>query len=358
MKPQILSQIDSRLMRALSGRILKATNYKDAIDDFDKLSALSERTPFDGNLEKAALYINSFPEITTQQSQYLEEKIQSIKLDQNARRVKERALANTEKGYPSGIHTINTKYTIAIDTAKFLQSRFIENADSWPVPVAFHDDNWRPMLEDDLIAAVETILSIESESLQSNYGQLLKETISGRELELTFYEGAKVVELLIHPDGGVQRTMVVMFTPRTLVFFDGSSPMIHEFNAHNKLKLKTKKQAIQYLKFFCAFVHGEEGAFNVVSELDTARDRLLDQEEFPAIADSYTPSEVNKEEKNDENKLWRINTHVLYSNAFFKAIFSIHKTGMVEMLDDEPIIADLPIKRDKYTLGWRVVLEE
>ena len=38
---------------------------------------------------------------------------------------------------------------------------------------------------------------------------------------------------------------------------------------------------------------------------------------------------------------------VFYSNALFIANFAVQPTGMIEMLDDEPIAADLPTKVDK-----------
>lgn len=37
---------------------------------------------------------------------------------------------------------------------------------------------------------------------------------------------------------------------------------------------------------------------------------------------------------------------VYYSNALFIANFAVQPTGMIEMLSDEPIAADLPVKVD------------
>ena len=38
---------------------------------------------------------------------------------------------------------------------------------------------------------------------------------------------------------------------------------------------------------------------------------------------------------------------VLYGNALFAARFSMTENGMIEMIDDEPIAADLPVKKVK-----------
>jgi hypothetical protein len=37
---------------------------------------------------------------------------------------------------------------------------------------------------------------------------------------------------------------------------------------------------------------------------------------------------------------------VFYSNALFIANFAVQPTGMIEMLDDDPVAVDLPIKVD------------
>jgi hypothetical protein len=40
------------------------------------------------------------------------------------------------------------------------------------------------------------------------------------------------------------------------------------------------------------------------------------------------------------------NAVVYYSNALFIATFAVQPGGMIEMLNDEPIAADLPVKVD------------
>jgi hypothetical protein len=38
---------------------------------------------------------------------------------------------------------------------------------------------------------------------------------------------------------------------------------------------------------------------------------------------------------------------VLYGNALFSARFSMTENGMIEMIDDEPVAADLPVRKIK-----------
>ena len=58
-----------------------------------------------------------------------------------------------------------------------------------------------------------------------------------------------------------------------------------------------------------------------------------------------TVREASYEGKDDAGN-WMCDAVVYYSNALFIANFSVQPSGMIEMLDDEPIAADLPIKID------------
>ena len=51
----------------------------------------------------------------------------------------------------------------------------------------------------------------------------------------------------------------------------------------------------------------------------------------------------NQIRKNDQ-KHYLCDAVVFYSNALFIANFAVQPTGMIEMLDDEPIAADLPVR--------------
>ena len=52
------------------------------------------------------------------------------------------------------------------------------------------------------------------------------------------------------------------------------------------------------------------------------------------------------EGKNEQGH-WLCDAVVFYSNALFIANFAVHPTGMIEMLDDEPIAADLTVRVDR-----------
>ena len=119
----------------------------------------------------------------------------------------------------------------------------------------------------------------------------------------------------------------------------GSSPAIHEVNAKAPISLK-QENALDYLRFFCYFVRGEEGPFYILEDL---RDLTIPQHHglkqiIKDVARPATLKGIN------EKGQFLCDAVVYYSNAVFIAEFAINPTGMIEMLDDEPIAADLPGK--------------
>ncbi len=119
----------------------------------------------------------------------------------------------------------------------------------------------------------------------------------------------------------------------------GTSPPIHEVNKSAPVTI-TESNVVDYLRFFSFFVRGEHGPF-----------MILDDPEDPFLPESPQTREVlmdiirppSREGVNDKGH-FLIDAVVFYSNAAFIANMSVHPTGMVEMLDDEPIAADLDKK--------------
>ena len=78
----------------------------------------------------------------------------------------------------------------------------------------------------------------------------------------------------------------------------------------------------------------------------------MDNPDLPTDMDEQTRSvvegtirEASFEGKNEQG-FFLCDGVVFYSNALFIANFAIQPSGMIEMLDDEPIAADLPVKVD------------
>ncbi len=130
-----------------------------------------------------------------------------------------------------------------------------------------------------------------------------------------------------------------------MFLLDGSSAPIHDANEADPVTI-TEPKVLEYLKFFCYFVHGDEGPFLIVEDinhpaLDTSK---IDDTTRKVIEDALRPAAF--EGKTDDGH-FEASAMVLYGNALFSARFSLSPNGMIEMIDDEPIAADLPVKKIK-----------
>lgn len=125
----------------------------------------------------------------------------------------------------------------------------------------------------------------------------------------------------------------------TIVKLDGSSAPIHHFNQSVSLQIAKKSHALAYAKFFGDFVHGAEGAFRII------------QDDFDLLAcnggDQFNWNQhdelLSKTKIKSCKKGWMLKTNVLYGTALFQAKFLIQKNGLLEMLDDKPLIDDISV---------------
>ena len=130
-----------------------------------------------------------------------------------------------------------------------------------------------------------------------------------------------------------------------MFLLDGSSAPIHDANEVDPI-LVTEDNALEYLRFFCYFVHGDEGPFLIVEDinhpaLDTSK---MEEATRKTIESTILPAAF---EGKGEDGSFEASAMVLYGNAIFSTRFSLSGNGMIEMIDDDPIAADLPIKKIK-----------
>lgn len=130
-----------------------------------------------------------------------------------------------------------------------------------------------------------------------------------------------------------------------MFLLDGSSAPIHDANEADPIKV-TEANALEYLRFFCYFVHGDEGPFLIVENIDhPALDKArLEDSKRKVIEDAIRPAAF--EGKTPEGA-YEASAMVLYGNALFSARFSMTENGMIEMIDDDPVAADLPVRKIK-----------
>jgi hypothetical protein len=130
---------------------------------------------------------------------------------------------------------------------------------------------------------------------------------------------------------------------------NGTSPPIHEVNARAPIKL-SRSNVLSYLAFFCYFVRGKEGPFYLLESMDDPSvadlTTIPDDGSVLAMAKRVIEGTIRPVtlEGVDGRGHFLCHGAVFYSNAIFFSNFTVQPTGLIEMLDDEPIAADLPYR--------------
>lgn len=202
-------------------------------------------------------------------------------------------------------------------------------------------------LQDMLSLGWTSVLGKEKEDFLKQIGPVDGKTrVSAETTEvlwtmLPWYDTVAMIRI-VDPSWTDKSLVIYYLTYDSSIFrLNGTSPPIHEVNAKAPVKI-TEKNVLDYLKFFCFFVRGEEGPFYLLEDInDPNLPEISDQHIEKTISDVIVSS--NYKETDDEGVLI-CNGTIFYSNAIFKANFRVKPTGMVEMVDDVPLLADLPIK--------------
>lgn len=202
----------------------------------------------------------------------------------------------------------------------------------------YQDDNWNAVEGDELTGFLDQIDDIDGKYKVS----AASTQVSWR--MLPFYESVALIR--VQDPNWVKPNLVVYYlTDQGNLFrLNGTSPPIHEVNAKAPIKV-TEENVLEYLRFFCFFVRGEEGPFYIAESMDDPNmPTEMDDTTRSVIEGTVRPASY--EGKNDQGHLL-CNAVVFYSNALFYADFAVQPTGMIEMLDDEPIASDLPARVDR-----------
>ena len=200
----------------------------------------------------------------------------------------------------------------------------------------YDDDNWNAVTGEELEGFLEQITPIDGR--QKTSAQSTK--VAWR--SLPFYE--RVVLIRVQDASWTPRALKIYYLTLdgNLFRLNGTSPPIHEVNATAPIKL-SEENILEYLRFFCFFVRGEEGPFLIAEDMNNPDLPKMDDKTRSAVEGSIRPATY---EGKNEQGFYLCDGVVFYSNALFIANFAVQPGGMIEMLDDEPILPDLPVKVD------------
>lgn len=199
------------------------------------------------------------------------------------------------------------------------------------------DNNWIPVEGDELTGFLDQVNPI---------GGKYKVSPATTKVEyrmLPFYDQVAMIRVK-DPAWTPKNLFIYYLTDQgNLYWLNGTSPPIHEVNAKAPVKI-TDDNVLEYLKFFCFFVRGEEGPFLIAESMtDPYIPKQVDDKTRSVIEGTIRPASY--EGKNEKGQ-FMCDAVVYYSNALFIANFAVQPGGMIEMLNDEPIAADLSVKID------------
>lgn len=201
----------------------------------------------------------------------------------------------------------------------------------------YHDNNWNLVQGEELAGFLEQINPIDGKYRVSAESTRVEWRM------LPFYETVALIRVK-DPNWVNQNLNIYYLTDQGNLFrLNGTSPPIHEVNAKAPIKVN-EENVLEYLRFFCFFVRGEEGPFYISETMDDPN-MPKDLDDTTRSVIEGTVREATFEGMNDQGH-FLCQAVVFYSNALFIADFAVQPTGMIEMLDDEPIAADLPVRVD------------
>lgn len=201
----------------------------------------------------------------------------------------------------------------------------------------YEDNNWAPVEGDELDGFLGQIGTIDNKYATSNRSTEVAYRM------LPFYDNVALIRLRDKSWGKPKLSIFYLTMEGSLFRLNGTSPPIHEINAKAPVKI-TESNVLEYLRFFCFFVRGEEGPFLIAESMDDPYiPANLDPKTRAVIEGTVRPASF---EGRNEQGYFMCDAVVYYSNALFIANFAVQPGGMIEMLDDEPIAADLAVKVD------------
>lgn len=128
-------------------------------------------------------------------------------------------------------------------------------------------------------------------------------------------------------------TVFALWDPEgAFIVLDGSSDPVHAVNVRDDLEI-TADCAPDYLRFFCFAVRGSEGPFMLLERLPPGANDA--PEALTALVRQLAPR------GRDEAGRLLYEASLAYDGDVFRAVFAISSGGDVEMIEDEPLLAEV-----------------
>jgi hypothetical protein len=178
-------------------------------------------------------------------------------------------------------------------------------------------------------------------------GEQAVEFIEARECRPRSYPDLRLVEIKArrNKEGSPAEefwTPFIVF-PRRIANVLTRSPVLHAINGRQYLRLRSYEDYRDYLRLFCAYVWGDEGAFAIVEPTPDGKQPYtidnVDEGGLPVFEEIEIDIKPNPA---------KAKACVRYGGTIFAAEFVIWKTGLVEMKGDKSLCKLKPGVEPKY----------
>lgn len=223
----------------------------------------------------------------------------------------------------------------------------------WQAPPTIQG-SWRTLTGEEFLQALEKFKQAAIEGLPP--GLFAAPNFQIRALSLPFYNEGELLEAEYIDGLGNTPVVSILSVPSGVKYLNGESPPIHHTNSKESLSIKTPDLIAAYLRFFCAYVHGNDGPFRIVESPEELpwTEGATDQDK-KQIAGLLQPLTVTPDPDKPGN--WLAHATIQYSNDLFAANFRIFPSGMIEMLNDIPLIGNLPVTPPKITKRGQIYIK-
>lgn len=171
--------------------------------------------------------------------------------------------------------------------------------------------------------------------------------LGGWAATLPFYKQFSLVCLTRLPDQGVESSLFLLHGPKALIL-DGSSLSIHAANVVEDLNLPPELRA-NYLRFFCAFVRGENGLFRLLEDSasiqdpgSTAAHAGKNSKLLQLLAQIRTKLGPLTAEEPGDAKESRFAAIIVYGKEVFECAMLVESGGQVTMESDDGFGEGIP----------------
>ena len=225
----------------------------------------------------------------------------------------------------------------------------LESNRAWPVPNILPAD-WTLLSDEN---AIRDILSV----LVAGQGQGRVQTGTPRMVQaapLGFYPDWMVVEVLLEKADGKRGIATFLVDEEGGFVLDGTSGPIHALNQTEAkpLRLTDEQAALDYLRFFCAFIQSDEGPFRIIETVGDAQlTETVSDEVMKSLEEALKPSKCSR----SDGGVFHISATTAYGQAVFHAQFEVSPDGIVLMVDDEPKMVELPFTQYRFVDGLRTI---